>query len=704
MEYTTTFTRAKNSFPGYTYSCTQKEYDEHQREVLKERIFDGELCIKDDKKLRDLSFIEKFDVKKLVLENCTYITHEFSSQTVKELHIDKLETENFRKIKLESLETLKILRCAYIKECHYIAQVTNLELFRANVEQLFSNQICNNMKELILNYCKIQSLDALQIQNIEVLHLKDHTSKFHYSPNLLNIQSIKMYHQLKELFLEGYADVDTTPLQQLKNLSTVKIEECNNIIINFKSESFKDLLLNCCIFKSIDSFQLPNIEKLSIVNFCVMNLDNINQFTKLKELDLSGNQQLDLSLLSDLTYISSLNLSGCKLQDCTIIDQLARQNYMYNDIFPLRYLTQLEKLYLRSCGINLINVLSFMVNLKELDLTENECSDLTPLQTLFKLTKLNLENCNLSNIGSLQLLVNLEELNLSKKIIEKDDIFDAKNVIQDQNSFRKIQLGPLATLVNLKCLQLTGNILEDLTVIQYLTNLITLDMHSCLLSDVHILKTLPNLKELYLSKNPNIDITSLQFLTNLMILDLRQCQLSRLDALKTLVKLKELNLSQNPILDITPLQYLTQITKLQLNHCELISIDALATLLQLTDLQLYSNKIVYAQTLSTLKIDKLTLVNNKIIDLSSNFSEQFDISNKRPTEQEIYYANILKNINYPITILKSINLKRKNLNNSMLVRKNVVNVLMNKQVTSYVSVTEKVVQHFQQQIQNGNSQ
>ncbi|CAL6035646.1 Conserved_hypothetical protein [Hexamita inflata] len=550
------------------------------------------------------------------------------------------------------------------------------------------------MKELILNYCKIQSLDALQIQNIEILHLKDHTSKFHYSPNLLNIQSIKMYHQLIELFLEGYTDVDTTPLQQLKHLSTVKIEECNNIIINFKSDSFKDLLLNCCIFKSIDSFQLPNIEKLSIMNFCVMNLDNINQFIKLKELDLSGNQQLDLSLLSDLTYISSLNLSGCKLQDCTIVDQLAKQNYKYNNIFPLRYLTQLEKLYLRTCGINLINVLSFLVNLKELDLTENDCSDLTPLQTLVKLTKLNLENCNFSNINTLQLLVNLEELNLSKKIIEKDDIFDAKNVIQDQNSFRKIQLSPLATLVNLKYLQLTGNILEDLTVIQYLTNLITLDMHSCLLSDVHILKTLPNLKELYLSKNPNIDITSLQFLTNLIILDLRQCQLSQLDALKTLVNLKELNLSQNPIMDITPLQYLTQITKLQLNHCGLISIDALATLLQLTDLQLYSNKIVYAQTLSKLKIYKLTLVNNKIIDLSSNFSEQFDISNKRPTEQEMYYANILKNINYPVTILRrrhhsvnyvytilrSINLKRKNLNQSMLVRKNVVNVLMNKYI------------------------
>ncbi|CAL6017276.1 Conserved_hypothetical protein [Hexamita inflata] len=660
------------SGPVHVYDFTQEEYDEHQREILKERIFDGELCIMKDKQLRDLNFIDKYDVKKLVLLDCNKVNPEFMSQTVKELHMIHLsQIENFRKIQLENLENLKILHCINVQECHYISQVRKLELFNVtkNVEQLFSNQTCNQLKELIIQDCQINSLDKMQIENVEVLRLKEKISNSSFSVHIaktLNIENIKMYHQLKELFIEGYNNIDTTPLQQLKNLSTVRIEKCENIIINFNSESFKDVLLNCCIFKSVDAFRLPNIERLGLTNFSAINLDNINQYLKLKELDLSGNQRLNLQQLQELTYITSLNLSGCKLQDFTNSNIQTMFGCKNVDIFQLRFLIRLEKLSFRKCGINMINVVSFLVNLKELDLAENNCNDLAPLQALVKLTKLNLENCKLTNIDSLKALVNLEELNLSEKI----------------------------------------NGLQDISALQYLTKLITLDMRSCQLSNVHVLKTLTNLKELCINRNPKIDITSLKYLTNLKILNLSQCELSKCDALKTLVNLNELNLSLNLSIDITPLQYLKQLTKLELNQCGLTSIDALTPLFKLKELDLMSNIIVYAKhQLQQLKhLDKLELRYNKIVDLSSKFSEIFDKDNRRPSESLVKYANILKNVNSPVYLLRNIYQKRKNFNNNIFVSKNSVNTLMNKQITRYISVIEKIVSHFQEQKQLGEIQ
>ncbi|CAL6005785.1 leucine-rich_repeat protein [Hexamita inflata] len=700
---------------NFGHAQSQEDNDK-QIEVLKQRVLDGKLSIKDDK-LRDISFIENLKIQILDLHGCKIIP-KFTCQTVKELRMDQINFENFKNINLENLETLKISNCD-LNECEYFSKVIKLELNNVkNAEYLFSKQICKIIKELIVTDCTLKSLNSLQLQNVEVIHIINN-SVYANNPNRLNIENIRTYQHLRDLYIKLYDDIDTTPLQQLTNLHTVKFEQCKNLIINFKSESIKDLLLYCCILKSVDSFQLPNLEILGISYFSAVNMDNINQFQNLKELDLSGSQGLDLSVLQDLTQITSLNLSYCNLRDTTNMSEQAVQKLKYIrispfevqenhyiDIAPLKFLVQLEKLNINYCKLNRIDVLRYLTNLKKLDLADNDdIDDITPLCNLFQLRILNLEHCRLTNVEALQLLLNLEELNLARNL----NIFSDK-VIQHS---RYLDTTPLQYLTKLTIVNLDSCAKLQLDSLSKLTNLDQLYLSSNNLQDIEALQQL-KLKQLYLSSTKIDDMDALQYLTDLTTLDLSKCTLSSINALKTLVNLKELNLSRDlgcyeleqiksPFFDITPLQYLTQLEKLEISQCGLQSVEALIPLQKLKVLDLNFNLIVYAQPLVQLKqLAELQISGNKTIDFFSQFVKFFDLdsyvvkSNKQPTEQEIQYANILRDVNSPVSQLRNMSEKCKQFKNKAVGKKNIVDMRIKEQNTNMNSFLGKVITLFQQ--------
>ncbi|CAL6009307.1 leucine-rich_repeat protein [Hexamita inflata] len=656
---------------GYTQS--QEENDIKRIEVLKQHVFDGKLSIKGSK-LKDFSFIENLNIQILDLSRCTIIP-KFTCQTVKELRMDGINFENFKNINLENLETLKISSCN-LNECEYFSKVIELELdYVQNFEYVFSKQICKTIKKLSVRKCSIQSLNSLQLENVEVLHIKGEIPQVN-NPNRLNIENIRTYQHLRDLCIKLYDDIDTTPLQQLTNLRTVKFEQCDNIIINFKSESIKALRLNRCILKSVDAFQLPNLEILGIADLSALNLDNINQFQNLKELDLSGSHGLDLSLLQDLTQITSL-----------------------------KFFSQLEKLSMNNCELNKIDVLRYLTNLKELDLADNDrIDDITPLGNLLQLRILNLEHCRLTNVEALQLLLNLEELNLARNL----NIFSDK-VIQHS---RYLDTTPLQYLTKLTILNLNSCAKLQLDSLSKLTNLDQLYLSSNSLQDIRALQQI-KLKQLYLSSTKIDDMNALQYLTDLTILDLNKCKLSSINALKTLVNLKELNLSRelghyeleqikSPFFDITPLQYLTQLEKLEIKQCGLQSVEALIPLQKLKVLDLNYNLIVYALPLAQLKqLIELKFLENKIIDLSSQFVKFFDLDSKieyiqQPTQQEIQYANILRDVNSPVSLLRNMSENRKQFKNKVVGKKNNVSMRITEQNTNMNSFFGKVITIFQQ--------
>ncbi|CAL5979701.1 NACHT_domain-containing protein [Hexamita inflata] len=404
------------------------------KEFLNYNLIDGQLELQNENfNTSDLNFLETVNVRKLFIKYSDQQFPKFTSKYVKELQLDVSKIENFKNLQLENLESLQIKYCEQIQECQYFASVRKLELYDVkNIEYLFQKQACPTIQELIIVNCELTSLDKLQLQNLQVLHL------FHGS-SLLNIQNIKIYQPLRELHIKRYDNFDTTPLEQLNNLRIVRFEECNKIIINLNSQSINEFNIKECKSSKIKQFQLQNLKTLGVNNFNKINqlLQNHIQCKNLKQLDLSLNERINETLLQQLTQIKTLNLSCCSLRDITNINQKEVKKYKYIDISSLKYLTQLERLLLNCCHVNTIDVLSNHINLIKLDLSENDCIDLTPLQSLVSLRKLNLENCTFENINSLKYLVNIEDLNLSNDDYDyADNMGSTQNQINFSNQFQ----------------------------------------------------------------------------------------------------------------------------------------------------------------------------------------------------------------------------------------------------------------------------
>ncbi|CAL6028627.1 leucine-rich_repeat protein [Hexamita inflata] len=712
----------------------QKEIDDKQIEIYKQHVKDGELTIKNNM-VKDLSFIDTVNVHTLEFNGYEHVVPEFTSKILKELKINimrNFEIDNFRNIKLVNLETLEI-RNAKIKECHYFAQVKKLTLQNINnVEQLFSNQKCKNIQELVIEEGGFTSLDAFQLENVQVLHLIEY-----YGNSLtLNLQNITMYQHLREFYLKGYINVDTTILQELKNLHKVIFDECQNITINFNSENIKDFQLEECTIKYIVSFQPKKLENLDIIN-TQYNLQFLKELTTLNltSFTLCDERYLyeyaDISPFRFLVQLEKLNLSRCGIVDridflSNLINlkelDLSRNALNCDDgLSPLQYLVRLEKLNLSGQNRNLYNIneLSFLTNLKELDLSKNTCNDLTPLQYLLKLTKLNLESCRFTKntaLQPLQSLINLEELNLSSIaytfVNDQQCIFYIPLIKLSLYNLNKLQVLKLKKYVEIEiepkeypitfCFddrKYNTYVFQtcNLTKLQQLSELSILDLSDCQLLNINPLTTLP-IKELILDENPNIDITPIQHLTELQILSLINCKLLNVGALKILVNLKELDLSKNKNINITPLQYLTKLTKLQLKECKLLSVEALIPLQLLQYLDVQENNVVYVQPLKQLK--QLTFIeqsDNYFLDLET-FTKFFDMNSHkhRPTKTQILYANILRDINFPITLLRNINGQRIQLKNNVQFGKNSVSKITNKFLANFILVTQKFIQSLEQ--------
>ena len=148
--------------------------------------------------------------------------------------------------------------------------------------------------------------------------------------------------------------------------------------------------------------------------------------------------------------------------------------YIYN----LESFTMLEA---AQRGISVLNGLEYCVNLKYLNLGENNISDISVLDGLTNLQTLSLFNNNISDISRLAGLTNLENLHL------------ANNNISD--------ISALAGLTNLKFLNLNNNNINDISALAGLTNLEVLVLNENNISDISPLVELTNLTNLILSEN-----------------------------------------------------------------------------------------------------------------------------------------------------------------------------------------------------------
>ena len=118
---------------------------------------------------------------------------------------------------------------------------------------------------------------------------------------------------------------------------------------------------------------------------------------------------------------------------------------------------------------------------------------------------------------------------------------------------------------------------NDITGLEYATNLKKLDLRKNRISDVTPLAGLTKLTELKTGYNNISDITALAGLTKLVHVGLTENQISDITPLANLTQLKELWLRENNISSITALANLTQLTRLNIEENQINDITALGT-------------------------------------------------------------------------------------------------------------------------------
>ncbi len=220
-------------------------------------------------------------------------------------------------------------------------------------------------------------------------------------------------------------------------------------------------------------------------------------------------------------------------------------------------------------------------------------------------------------------------------VIYSDDLWSVTELTVPAEA---VDLSDLRHLLYLEKLTLTGRQIDDLSFLEGMTRLKSLDLSGSTISgDLSVIKTLPALEELSME---GCSISSLSFLEgapSLKKLDLSSNAVGNLSVLSTINTLQTLDLSDNAVADLTPLGGLMDLTTLDVSENVLTAVDPVRNCLKLTSLDVSSNKLTSIASLQKLTgLTSFRAEKNQLTDCSalSGCTElrKLDISHNQLTD------------------------------------------------------------------------
>jgi hypothetical protein len=170
---------------------------------------------------------------------------------------------------------------------------------------------------------------------------------------------------------------------------------------------------------------------------------------------------------------------------------------------------------------------------------------------------------------------------------------------------------------NLQSLNLRLNRVSNISILSALTNLESVDLAWNDISDVSPLAGLSKLKYVSLHANHIRDISPLSNLNNLETLILLINNVSNFRALSGLTKLRELNIGMNSVGDLCPLTSLKQLSVLRISNGEVSDLYPLAGLTNLRVLDASSNHISsVAPLVGLVNLQDVNIRANQVTDIS----------------------------------------------------------------------------------------
>ncbi len=225
------------------------------------------------------------------------------------------------------------------------------------------------------------------------------------------------------------------------------------------------------------------------------------------------------------------------LHEKSLIDDLKRLFKFNKKDFIFNEQGNLIKLKFNSKSLKEIpSCIRQFLNLKWLDLSNNQINKIENLETLQKLQYLNLRDNSISKIKGLQNLIQLEDLSLSENQISKieglENLFKLKILDVSHNQIRKIE--GLERLSQLEMLFLKNNHIMKIEGLNSLSSLIKLHLDSNNIRNLEGLDNLAKLVELYLEENEIQEIKGLENLTELQELILDENPVNKLGCFEIL--------------------------------------------------------------------------------------------------------------------------------------------------------------------------
>ncbi|HEV8514606.1 MAG TPA: leucine-rich repeat domain-containing protein, partial [Cyclobacteriaceae bacterium] len=221
-------------------------------------------------------------------------------------------------------------------------------------------------------------------------------------------------------------------------------------------------------------------------------------------------------------------------------------------------------------------------------------------QTIFKMRIGVADSATLNDIKK---ITSIEELSLAnnKYIQSFEPLSQFKNLKALDLSFTLVNdLAPIRNLTELRELNLSNTLIKDLSPLKYSSNLEKLNLSDTEVNDISTLQRMPKLSTLNLNRTKVTDISPVADLSGLTSLNLKATSLSEISALENLTQLTELNISNTTVKNLSPLKGLKNLSSLICDSTKISNISSLASVEHLKVLEANHTLIADLQPLQNL--------------------------------------------------------------------------------------------------------
>ena len=463
---------------------------------------------------------------------------------------------------------------------------------------------------------------VVSLINLRILNLQfNQISELRPVSGLINLRALTFGHNQVE---------DISPLGGLMNLQWLSTYENRISDISVLSGLANLSVLYAYSNQISDISPLSDLANLAVVDLHENHISDISLLVELRaliSLDLRQNP-LNSDAYDIYLPLIAANNPGMSLEyDAEQIVYFADANLRtaveealgISDPTPAEILG-LTSLSAETRGILSVIGLEYAVNLRSLDLSDNEISDISPLSELTNLTYLDLRrnplNANAHNIHIPQIEANNPGITLLYDLAEPVYFADAnlKAAVEEALGVSDPLPSDMLTLVNVN---FDGREIADLTGIEYAENLTGLWLNNNEITDIGALAGLVRLYTLMLNHNQISDLSAVSGMTDLMYLEVMENQVVDIGPLAGLSNLEVLRLDGNLIEEVGPLSTCANLSLLWLDDNEIVSLNALVGLTNLRHLHVNRNSISDLTPIAGLvNLIDLELSDNQVSDLS----------------------------------------------------------------------------------------